>query len=143
MTNRSSGKQGYAFAEAARDRGARVTLVSAASLANPPGIKVVKVESARQMLVAVSDALNDAADALVMAAAVADWEPVAAAGQKMKKVEGQDILTIDMKKTPDIPQRKVSGPTRHQGRLCRRDGGIWLKNARASWRAKAGHDCRQ
>ena len=102
VTNRSSGKQGYAFAEAARDRGARVTLVSAAGLANPAGVSVVKVESARQMLAAVSDALQDEADALVMAAAVADWEPVTAAGQKMKKVAGQDILTIDMKKTPDI-----------------------------------------
>ena len=102
VTNRSSGKQGYAFAEAARDRGARVTLVSAAGLANPAGVSVVKVESARQMLAAVSDALRDDADALVMAAAVADWEPVTAAGQKMKKVAGQDILTIDMKKTPDI-----------------------------------------
>ena len=102
VTNRSSGKQGYAFAEAARDRGARVTLVSAAGLTNPAGVSVVKVESARQMLAAVSDALRDEADALVMAAAVADWEPVSAAGQKMKKVAGQDILTIDMKKTPDI-----------------------------------------
>ena len=108
VTNRSSGKQGYAFAEAARDRGARVTLVTAASLANPAGVKVVKVESARQMLSAVSDALNDAADALVMAAAVADWEPVSAAGQKMKKVEGQDRLTIEMQKTPDI-LAQVSG----------------------------------
>jgi len=108
VTNRSSGKQGYAFAEAARDRGARVTLVTAASLANPAGIKVVKVESARQMLAAVSDALNDAADALVMAAAVADWEPISAAGQKMKKVEGQDRLTIEMQKTPDI-LAQVSG----------------------------------
>ena len=108
VTNRSSGKQGYAFAEAARDRGARVTLVSAASLANPPGVNVVKVESARQMLAAVSDALNDAADALVMAAAVADWEPISAAGQKMKKVEGQDRLTIEMTKTPDI-LAQVSG----------------------------------
>ena len=108
VTNRSSGKQGYAFAEAARDRGARVTLVSAASLANPSGVKVVKVESARQMLAAVSDALNDAADALVMAAAVADWEPISAAGQKMKKVEGQDRLTIEMQKTPDI-LAQVSG----------------------------------
>lgn len=108
VTNRSSGKQGYAFAEAARDRGARVTLVSAASLANPAGVKVVKVESARQMLAAVSDALNDGADALVMAAAVADWEPITAAGQKMKKVEGQDRLTIEMQKTPDI-LAQVSG----------------------------------
>ncbi len=110
VTNRSSGKQGYAFAEAARDRGARVTLVTAASLANPAGIKVVKVESARQMLAAVSDALNDAADALVMAAAVADWEPISAGGQKMKKVEGQDRLTIEMQKTPDILAQVSSLP---------------------------------
>ena len=102
VTNRSSGKQGYAFAEAARDRGARVTLISAASLANPAGVAVVRVESAREMLEAVSTALCDDADALVMAAAVADWEPVAAAGQKMKKVDGQDRLTIEMRKTPDI-----------------------------------------
>ncbi len=102
VTNRSSGKQGYAFAEAARDRGARVTLISSASLADPSGVAVVRVESAREMLEAVSTALCDDADALVMAAAVADWEPVAAAGQKMKKVDGQDRLTIEMRKTPDI-----------------------------------------
>ena len=102
VTNRSSGKQGYAFAEAARDRGARVTLISSASLADPSGVAVVPVESARQMLEAVTNALCDDADALVMAAAVADWEPVAAAGQKMKKVDGQDRLTIEMRKTPDI-----------------------------------------
>ena len=102
VTNRSSGKQGYAFAEAARDRGARVTLVSAASLADPSGVAVVRVESARQMLEAVTNGLCDDADALVMAAAVADWEPVVAAGQKMKKVDGQDRLTIEMRKTPDI-----------------------------------------
>ena len=108
VTNRSSGKQGYAFAEAARDRGARVTLISAANLPNPAGVSVVRVESARQMLTAVSNALNDAADALVMAAAVADWEPVSAAGHKMKKVDGQDRLTIEMQKTPDI-LAQVSG----------------------------------
>ncbi len=102
VTNRSSGKQGYAFAEAARDRGARVTLISSASLADPSGVAVVRAESARQMLEAVTNALCDDADALVMAAAVADWEPVAAAGQKMKKVDGQDRLTIEMRKTPDI-----------------------------------------
>ena len=102
VTNRSSGKQGYAFAEAARDRGARVTLISAASLADPPGVTVVRVESARQMLTAVSDALRDEADALVMAAAVADWEPVSMAEQKIKKVDGQDRLTLEMRKTPDI-----------------------------------------
>ncbi len=134
VTNRSSGKQGYAFAEAARDRGARVTLVTAASLANPTGIKVVKVESARQMLAAVSDALNDAADALVMAAAVADWEPISAAGQKMKKVEGQDRLTIEMQKTPDILAQVSSLPGIKVGFAAETED--LLKNARAKLEGK-------
>ncbi len=134
VTNRSSGKQGYAFAEAARDRGARVTLVTAAGLANPAGVNVVKVESARQMLAAVSDALNDAADALVMAAAVADWEPVTAAGQKMKKVEGQDILTIDMKKTPDILAQVSGLPGIKVGFAAETED--LLKNARAKLEGK-------
>ena len=134
VTNRSSGKQGYAFAEAARDRGARVTLVTAAGLANPAGVNVVKVESARQMLAAVSDALNDAADALVMAAAVADWEPVTAAGQKMKKVEGQDILTIDMKKTPDILAEVSALPGVKVGFAAETED--LLKNARAKLEGK-------
>lgn len=134
VTNRSSGKQGYAFAEAARDRGARVTLVTAASLANPAGIKVVKVESARQMLAAVSDALNDAADALVMAAAVADWEPISAAGQKMKKVEGQDRLTIEMQKTPDILAQVSSLPGIKVGFAAETED--LLKNARAKLEGK-------
>ncbi|MDA1096782.1 MAG: bifunctional phosphopantothenoylcysteine decarboxylase/phosphopantothenate--cysteine ligase CoaBC [Chloroflexi bacterium] len=103
VTNRSSGKQGYALAEAARDRGARVTLVAApTALADPVGIKVVLVATARQMLAAVRTALLDDADALVMAAAVADWESANAAGQKLKKVDGQDRLVIEMTKTPDI-----------------------------------------
>ncbi len=134
VTNRSSGKQGYAFAEAARDRGARVTLVTAASLANPQGVKVVKVESARQMLAAVSDALNDAADALVMAAAVADWEPISAAGQKMKKVEGQDRLTIEMQKTPDILAQVSSLPGIKVGFAAETED--LLKNARAKLEGK-------
>lgn len=134
VTNRSSGKQGYAFAEAARDRGARVTLVTAASLANPADVKVVKVESARQMLAAVSDALNDAADALVMAAAVADWEPISAAGQKMKKVEGQDRLTIEMQKTPDILAQVSSLPGIKVGFAAETED--LLNNARAKLESK-------
>jgi phosphopantothenoylcysteine decarboxylase/phosphopantothenate--cysteine ligase len=103
ITNRSSGKQGYAIAEAARDRGARVTLVTApTALPDPNGIDVVKVGSAREMLASVESALRAGADALVMAAAVADWEPANAAGQKMKKVDGQDRMTLELTKTPDI-----------------------------------------
>ncbi len=103
ITNRSSGKQGYAIAEAARDREARVTLVTApTALPDPDGIYVVKVGSAREMLASVESALGAGADALVMAAAVADWEPASAAGQKMRKVDGQDRMTIELTKTPDI-----------------------------------------
>ena len=103
ITNRSSGKQGYAIAEAARDRGARVTLVTApTALTDPDLIEVVKVGSAREMLASVESALRAGADALVMAAAVADWEPGSAAGQKMKKVDGQDRMTLELTKTPDI-----------------------------------------
>lgn len=103
ITNRSSGKQGYAIAEAARDRGARVTLVTApTALSDPDLIEVVKVGSARDMLASVESTLRAGADALVMAAAVADWEPASAAGQKMKKVDGQDRMTLELTKTPDI-----------------------------------------
>lgn len=102
ITNRSSGKQGYGIAQAALDRGARVTLISApTALGNLPGVNMVQVSSARSMLAAVQEAVQEA-DALVMAAAVADWEPSEFADQKMKKVEGQDRLVLELKKTPDI-----------------------------------------
>ncbi|MDP7619138.1 MAG: bifunctional phosphopantothenoylcysteine decarboxylase/phosphopantothenate--cysteine ligase CoaBC [Dehalococcoidia bacterium] len=102
ITNRSSGKQGYAIAEAARDRGARVTLVTApTALTDPDLIEVVKVGSARDMLASVESALRAGADALVMAAAVADWEPASAAGQKMKKT-WETRMTLELTKTPDI-----------------------------------------
>ena len=86
ITNHSSGKMGYAVAEAARDRGANVVLVSAAkSLPNPPLVEVVPVGTAQQMCDAVLARTNDA-DALIMAAAVADYRPMSAADQKIKKV---------------------------------------------------------
>ncbi|MDA1215860.1 MAG: phosphopantothenoylcysteine decarboxylase, partial [Chloroflexi bacterium] len=76
VANRSSGKMGYAIAEAARDRGANVVLVAGpTALADPVGVQVVNVETAAQMHEAVLDACNDA-DALIMAAAVADYRPV-------------------------------------------------------------------
>ena len=101
LTNRSSGKMGYAVAEAARNRGAEVTLISApTTLATPPGIKIVGVKTAEEMLEAVQEAVKKA-DALIMAAAVADFRPVEAASQKIKR---QDLsqLTIELEKTPDI-----------------------------------------
>jgi phosphopantothenoylcysteine decarboxylase/phosphopantothenate--cysteine ligase len=97
--NRSSGKMGYALAEAARDRGACVVLVSTASLPDPYGVAVRRVESAASMLEAVEEECRTA-DALIMAAAVADYMPATSAEHKIKKhAEG---LTVDLVKTPDI-----------------------------------------
>jgi phosphopantothenoylcysteine decarboxylase / phosphopantothenate---cysteine ligase len=99
--NRSSGKMGYAIAEAARDRGAEVTLITAPALLNPPGgVEVVKVKTAAEMKKAVTAAVKKA-DALIMAAAVADYQPEAAAKSKIKK-ESKDALTLKLVKTPDI-----------------------------------------
>jgi len=100
ISNRSSGKMGYALAEAARDRGAKVTLVTApASLPEPVGVNVVKVSTAKEMNRAVEKATRQA-DALVMAAAVADYRPTKAAKDKIKK--GEAGLTLKLECTPDI-----------------------------------------
>ena len=100
ITNHSSGKMGYAVAEAARDRGAKVVLVSAAKgLPNPPLVDVVPVSTAQQMCDAVLARTGDA-DALIMAAAVADYRPLSAADQKIKKSD--DELTIPLARTVDI-----------------------------------------
>ncbi len=98
--NRSSGKMGYAVAEAARDRGAEVTLISAPTwLAAPGGIEVVHVQTARQMKEAVTGAVLKA-DALVMAAAVADYQPKDYRRTKIKK--NAPTMTVEMVRTPDI-----------------------------------------
>lgn len=102
ITNHSSGKMGYALAEAARDRGANVVLVTAASgLAEPAMVKVVPVRSAEEMCDAVLERVQSA-DALIMAAAVADYRPSIQADQKIKKSE--DDLSIALTKTTDILQ---------------------------------------
>ena len=99
--NRSSGKMGYALAEAARDRGADVTLITApTSLDEPGGVSVVKVGTAIEMKKAVAKAVKKA-DALVMAAAVADYQPEVIAKAKIKKEAAQN-LTLKLVKTPDI-----------------------------------------
>ena len=101
VTNRSSGKMGFAIARAARDRGASAVIVAApTALPDPTGIDVVHVESALEMRDAVV-AQCAAADALVMAAAVADWRPAGAADRKLKKGEAV-TLTVDMVRNPDI-----------------------------------------
>ena len=101
IANRSSGKMGYAVAEAARDRGASTTVVSAATgLPDPVAVHLVRVETALEMRKAVLGACRDA-DALVMVAAVADWRPASTASRKVKKGES-DTWSIDMVKNPDI-----------------------------------------
>jgi len=102
ITNHSSGKMGYALAEAARDRGANVVLVTAAlGLADPSMLKVIPVKSAEEMCEAVLEHVK-AADALIMAAAVADYRPSSQADQKIKKIESGDALSIVLTKTTDI-----------------------------------------
>jgi len=102
LTNRSSGRMGYALAAAAERRGARVTLISGpTSLQAPAGVTLVPVESAQQMYDAVMAALPDA-DLVIKAAAVADFAPAQVAAQKMKKQPGVDSLTLELQKTPDI-----------------------------------------
>ncbi|MFA5077919.1 MAG: bifunctional phosphopantothenoylcysteine decarboxylase/phosphopantothenate--cysteine ligase CoaBC [Dehalococcoidia bacterium] len=101
LTNHSSGKMGYAIAEAARNRGAEVTLISAPTmLAAPPGVKIIGIRTAEDMFKAVQDSVKKA-DALIMAAAVADFRPVKAASNKMKRQEMSE-LTVELEKTPDI-----------------------------------------
>jgi len=99
ITNRSSGKQGYAIAQAALDSGADVTLVTASPLEPPVGCDVVQVRTVAEMLAAVLEHTR-AADALVMAAAPADFRPARVADQKIKKDQG--LPSISLSPTEDI-----------------------------------------
>mgnify|MGYP001814835489 FL=1 len=99
IANRSSGKQGYAVAAEAAARGARVTLVSTVSLPPPHGVTVVEVETADEMQQAMTSAAADH-DVVVMAAAVADFRPKAAADGKLKKRDGTPEIVLEP--TPDI-----------------------------------------
>ena len=99
IANRSSGKQGYAIAEEAHKRGANVTLISTVDRSVASGIRVVSVETAQQMLDAVSEHAPSS-DVVVMTAAVADFRPVHAVDGKIKKHNG--IPEITLEPTPDI-----------------------------------------
>jgi phosphopantothenoylcysteine decarboxylase/phosphopantothenate--cysteine ligase len=109
ISNRSSGKMGYALAEAARDRGARVTLVSTeSSLPLPNGVELVAVESVSEMRDAVLAACTSA-DAVIMAAAISDYRPAEAADQKLKKGEGGMMLPLVKNDSffPEVPASVV------------------------------------
>jgi phosphopantothenoylcysteine decarboxylase/phosphopantothenate--cysteine ligase len=108
IANRSSGKQGAAIAAQAQALGARVTLVSGpTSIPDPPGVTVVRVESARDMLQAVRDALP--ADIAVFAAAVADWRVAGQATEKIKK-GGKGAPRLELVENPDILKTIAAEP---------------------------------
>jgi phosphopantothenoylcysteine decarboxylase/phosphopantothenate--cysteine ligase len=100
--NRSSGRMGFAVAEAAWRRGAEVTLVSGPSSLDPPvGVELVRVQSAQEMLEAVSSAIGDA-DVTVFAAAVADFKPTAPEDRKVKREAVGDAYDVTLAPNPDI-----------------------------------------
>lgn len=102
LGNRSSGRQGYALARAAAARGAEVTLVAAnVTLADPAGVKVVRVETTAELRDAVLSAAAGA-DAVVMAAAPADFRPVTESGTKIKKADDGSAPSITLQQNPDI-----------------------------------------
>ena len=111
IANRSSGAQGTAIAAALRDLGAKVTFVTGpASVPPPAGVQVVRVETAREMLEAVTAALP--ADAAVMAAAVADWRVANAGAQKMKKDGSGRAPALEFAENPDILATVAKGAQR-------------------------------
>jgi phosphopantothenoylcysteine decarboxylase/phosphopantothenate--cysteine ligase len=101
LANRSSGRQGHAIAAAAAEAGATVTLVSGpVAIPDPADVRVVRVETAREMLVAVEAALP--VDIAVFAAAVADWRPEVEAGSKKIKKDGTGPAPLPLVENPDI-----------------------------------------
>jgi phosphopantothenoylcysteine decarboxylase/phosphopantothenate--cysteine ligase len=100
LSNPSSGRMGFALAEAARDRGAEVTLIAGPTEVPPPtGVRVRRIGTAQELQQAVDESLNGAR-VVVMAAAVADQRPAAKAAQKVKKKDGPE--TLQLERTPDI-----------------------------------------
>ncbi|MBV9023876.1 MAG: bifunctional phosphopantothenoylcysteine decarboxylase/phosphopantothenate--cysteine ligase CoaBC [Streptomycetaceae bacterium] len=116
LGNRSSGKQGYALARTAIARGARVTLVAAnTELPDPAGADVVRVTTARQLREAVLKVAAEA-DAVVMAAAVADFRPAHYAEGKIKKKDGEEPAPLELVRNPDI-LAELSADRPHPGQV--------------------------
>jgi phosphopantothenoylcysteine decarboxylase/phosphopantothenate--cysteine ligase len=113
ITNRSSGKMGYAMAEAARDRGARVTLISGpVNLPPPENVETVDVRSTREMFEAVMSRLHDVT-VFIGSAAVADFRPALRAEQKIKK-DGRKTITVELEETEDIIAAVGAAPNRER-----------------------------
>ncbi|MCY4391285.1 MAG: bifunctional phosphopantothenoylcysteine decarboxylase/phosphopantothenate--cysteine ligase CoaBC [Chloroflexi bacterium] len=111
--NRSSGRMGFSLAKAARDRGARVSLVTGPSPLNTPyGVNRINVKTVEQMLEAL-EPLTETCDALLMAAAPADFRPLETAGQKIKKASlSEDEMRLELTETPDIISTLPGGGVR-------------------------------
>ena len=110
ITNRSSGKMGFAVAEAARDAGAEVILISGpVNVCTPPGVRRVDVETADQMLAAVNENLGGT-DIFIAAAAVSDYRPVQVSMEKIKKTS--DSLMLALSRTTDILATVAAGAAR-------------------------------
>ena len=141
LGNRSSGKQGVAIAEAAAARGAEVVLVAAnLEVSEPGGCRVRAVSTALELRDAMRDAV-EGADAVVMAAAVADFRPATVSEGKIKKVDGEDRMTVELVRNPDILAEL--GASDHDGTLLvgfaaetESDPERLLELARAKRRAK-------
>jgi phosphopantothenoylcysteine decarboxylase/phosphopantothenate--cysteine ligase len=139
LSNRSSGKQGFALAQAALDAGAEVVLIAApTSLPVPIGVQHIPAQTAAEMTTAVLKAC-ERADALLMAAAVADFRPAEAAQQKLKKEQG--LPTLPLERTADIlaavsTQRKESGQPRVVVGFAAETEHL-IENAQAKLEAKA------
>ncbi len=111
ISNHSSGKQGYAIAQAAQLMGAHVTLISGpVSLPAPLGVKIIDVQTADEMLAASEKALP--ADVAIFAAAVADWKPAKPAAEKIKKTKSGETPSLSFVENPDILQIVSKGNKR-------------------------------
>jgi len=108
VTNRSSGKMGYAVAEAARRAGAEVRLITGPTALRPPvGVSVVRIETASELADAVLAALPGA-DAVIMAAAIADYRPAKPSDQKLKKREQGNEVSLTLVRNPDVLEAIVA-----------------------------------
>jgi len=115
IANRSSGKMGYAMAEAARDRGAQVVMISGpVNLPPPDNVETVNVRSTREMFEAVMSRLQDVT-VFIGSAAVADFRPARMAEQKIKK-EGRKTITLELEETEDIIAAVGAAPDRERHR---------------------------
>lgn len=114
LGNRSSGRQGVALAAAAQARGAEVTLIAAhLEIESPAGVTTHRVESAEELRAAMADAAPHA-DAIIMAAAVADFRPATVQDTKIKKINGQERLVLELVKNPDILAERAAAKREDQ-----------------------------